>query len=87
MKVVHKVIYSCEEASKYMVKKGDIKLSMMQRFRLWMHMQMCDACRRFNIQNEWIDKQLANLFPHGDEHLSDEKKAEMEKTLQNEIKK
>ena len=87
MKIVHKVIYSCEEASKYMVKKGDVKLSLMQRFRLWMHLQMCDACRRFNIQNEWIDKQLSSLLPNEHDHLSDEKKAEMEQTLEKEIKK
>ena len=87
MKIVHKVIYNCEEATKYVVQKGDIKLSMIQRMRLWMHMQMCDACRRFDIQNEWIDKQMKNLLPNEEGHLSHEQKEKMDQTLQNEIKK
>ena len=87
MKIVHKVIYSCEDATKYMVQQNEMKLSLMQRFRLWMHIQMCDACRRFKIQNEWIDRQLANLLPNEEDHLSIEKKTQMDNTLKKEFKK
>lgn len=87
MKIVHKIIYPCEDATKLMVQKGEIKLSLMQRFRLWMHLQICDACRRFNVQNEWIDQQLANLLPDEHDHLNPDKKVEMEKTLKTEIEK
>ena len=86
MKIVHKVIYTCEEATRYVVQKNEVKLSLMQRFRLWMHMQLCEACRRFQIQNDWIDQQLANLLPNEHDHLNAKKKAEMDNTLKEAIK-
>lgn len=76
MNLAHKIIYSCQEATLLVVKKAEIELSLMQRIRLWMHLQMCAACKRFNLQNEWIDKQL-----HKNQHqLEKDRLTEAQKT-------
>ncbi len=85
MKIVHKVIHTCEEASRLMVQEADVKFSPIQRFRLWLHLQMCDACRRFKIQNDWIDKQMANLLPDEDVVLDQKKKEEIKNQLDEEL--
>ena len=64
MSTVHKIIYSCEEATQLIVKKADVKLTLVQRIRIWIHLQMCDACKRFNSQNAWIDKQIHKMVHH-----------------------
>ena len=61
MQIIHKAVYTCEEASQLVVMKRDRKLPFMQRVRLWMHLAMCSTCRRFSIQNKWIDEQLHKL--------------------------
>lgn len=61
MQIIHKAVYTCEEASQLVVMKRDRKLPLTQRIRLWMHLAMCTTCRRFNIQNKWIDDQLHKL--------------------------
>lgn len=86
MKIMHKAVYTCEQASSLIVQKKENKLSLNQRFRLWMHLLMCDACRRFNIQNEWLDKQLHRLAHTSESHahahtMSEKAKEELRNKL------
>jgi hypothetical protein len=64
MRIVHKAVYTCEEASRLIVQKKDNKLNVKQRIRLWMHLAICSACKRFDIHNAWLDKQLHNMDSH-----------------------
>ncbi len=61
MSIIHKTIYTCEEATKLVVKKREQKLSTIQRFKLWLHLAICSACKRFEIQNTWLDNQLHKI--------------------------
>lgn len=61
MSFFHSAFYTCQEASHIIVKSSDFKLSALQRFKLWVHLQVCVACKRFKIQNDWIDKKLHKL--------------------------
>jgi hypothetical protein len=80
---MQKVTYTCEQATTLIVQKADGKLSLGQRLRLWLHLQMCSACSRFNIQNQWLDKQLHKLaHGHGHaHHLAEEKKTLLKQQL------
>ena len=61
MSIIHKTVYTCEEATKLVVKKREQKLSFIQRIKLWLHLAICSACKRFEIQNMWLDKQLHKM--------------------------
>lgn len=61
MIVMSKIMYTCQEATQLIVEKADRKLSFSERLKLWFHVQLCDACKRFNIQNAWMDKQINKL--------------------------
>jgi predicted anti-sigma-YlaC factor YlaD len=86
MSTVHKIIYSCEEATQLIVKKADVKLTLVQRIRIWIHLQMCDACKRFNIQNAWIDKQIHKMAHRPEEiKLSAEQKNRIAERLKTDL--
>ena len=82
MSTIHKVIYTCEEATKLMIQEGDGKLSRIQKLRIWMHLQLCGACKTFDIQNKWIDAQIHKLAQlHDNIHLSEEQKSRLAEKL------
>jgi len=85
--MLHKILYSCEEATKLTVKKGETKLTFSQRLRLKMHLLICDACRRFDIQNTWIDSQLSKMSGGQEVCLDNVKKHQIKQSLEAEIKK
>lgn len=59
--MMSKTMYTCQEATQLIVEKADRKLSLSERLKLWLHVQICDACKRFNIQNAWMDKRVIKL--------------------------
>jgi len=82
MNTIHKIIYSCEEASKLVVQKADGKLSQLQKFRIWLHLQICGPCKKFEIQNEWIDKQIHKIGHNAENAtLSEEQKERIAKNI------
>ncbi len=87
MSLIHKSVYTCQEASELIVKRHEQKLTRTQRFKLWLHLIICKACKQFEIQNSWIDKQLHKLA-HA-EHVSEmpsETRQKIKTTLDQEIK-
>ena len=43
MSILH---VTCREASRILSKREDAPLSFRERLQLWMHLRICDACRR-----------------------------------------
>lgn len=56
------LLLSCRTATELMEKKHVAPLSAWQKFQLWMHTLICDACRRYQIQSDQIDKILKYKF-------------------------
>ncbi len=52
---------SCKQATDYISKKEEGKLSLSQRYQLWRHFAQCYLCKIFYKQNEQI---LANISKH-----------------------
>jgi hypothetical protein len=61
MNIIHKTIYTCEEATRLIIKKDEEKLSILQRTKLWLHLAICSACKRFKVQNKWLDSHLHKM--------------------------
>lgn len=53
---------SCKAATELMEKKQERGLSLRQRFQLWMHTLICDACKQYEQQSRQIDTFLKNNF-------------------------
>ncbi len=56
MSVMHKLFYTCEEASKHIVRKADGESTWLERIQIWIHVQMCDLCKMFESQNREMNK-------------------------------
>lgn len=54
-KIMNKVALSCRRATEIIeIEKYD-NISMIEKFQLRLHLKMCDACNRYNIQSKLID--------------------------------
>ena len=52
---------SCQDTTFLVVKKGQEKLGMWDKMRIFMHLSMCKYCNLFARQNKFIDEQVAKL--------------------------
>lgn len=57
---------SCKEASKLISEGMDRRLSVGERFRLRLHVRICDACTRFTSQVQFLRRAL-KAFPGPDD--------------------
>lgn len=80
-KMMNAFVLSCEEATFLMTKKQFKKLSLIKSLQLRIHLMTCKLCRRFEIQNESI-QQFWREFEHKHQHLSDEKKEELQNIIE-----
>jgi len=83
------VMLNCEEAT-YLITKSEFEdVGCIKRMQLKMHLAGCKLCRRFKIHSEIIDKSLKTLEDLklnqkiSGAQLSDEKKKEMQETINN----
>ena len=49
------LMLSCKAATELMEIKQEQGLSLRQRFQLWMHTLICDACKKYEKQSQQID--------------------------------
>lgn len=64
MVLFHQFFLTCDEATMAILKKEDGSLSLKGRIQLWGHNVVCELCRRFEVQNQFIDQIL-----HAHTHL------------------
>lgn len=60
---------SCKQATDYISKKEEGKLTLFQRYQLWRHLAICSLCKRFDKQNKQM---LANITQHRDQETATE---------------
>jgi hypothetical protein len=51
---------SCLKATEMIEKKLHFSLSLKEKYQLKMHRMMCDACRRYDKQTNFIENSLKN---------------------------
>lgn len=79
------IMLSCEEATYLITKSEMTKVGCIKRMQLKMHLAGCELCRRFKIQSDFIDQNLASLEhlnlnnPSLNKELPKEKKEELQK--------
>jgi len=60
------MMITCKQATNFISQKEEGKLSLRQRWQLWVHLGVCAVCRIFEKQNNII---ISNA-PHIHEHIS-----------------
>lgn len=70
---------SCKEATLLSLKKEEGKLSIIERLKLRMHLNMCKVCEFFSLQTKFITKHAIEGADHTHSHLhmSDPEKNEL----------
>jgi len=53
---------SCREASRLLSQSMDRPLGLAERARLRLHLTLCDACRNFNRQLDFLRRAVARLL-------------------------
>ncbi len=75
-----RLIISCREATYLISRNREKPIGLRARFKLLIHLLICEYCRRFMKQTKVIEAQAKKL--RSDDHLSDEEKKEMEDRLE-----
>ena len=70
---------SCKEASEFTIQKSEGKLSLKERFQLWLHLSICGICKLFAIQSTWLDKVSSRI--EISEQFSTEEKETLKRNL------
>ena len=60
-KMMQNLMLSCEKASELTDKKSLFKLSWQESIQLKMHTGMCDACKIYSKQSNFLNLMLENL--------------------------
>jgi len=82
---IKKILYDCREAT-YLIEKGQhVRLSLVERLKLVIHLSGCSVCRLFRRQSRLITRMMRGLFRASAEreHVLDEAfKREMQEKIE-----
>lgn len=74
---------SCKEATDFISRKEEDKLTFRQRWQLWQHLAVCTFCRLFYKQNKVFIKNASHLHEHTGATLTPEEKEKLITALEN----
>ena len=77
-----KLQITCKQATEFIIKKEEGKLTLKKHVQLWLHMGVCGLCKLFASQSRFISKNSEHLHEHLAESLSAADKEQMITTLE-----
>jgi len=82
------LMISCAKATELIEKRNASGLSAMEKVKLRIHTAMCDACRRYRGQSEFIDAILENKLrqPVGKVEVTEEMAKSLAESIRNKLK-
>ena len=63
-----KIIYNCKQATFFIVKRSEQKLSATERLKLFCHLLFCGPCKKFAEQSLLMDEAMNHLKDHLSHH-------------------
>ena len=75
---------TCKEATRYISRKEEGRLSIKQQAQLWMHLAVCSICRLFRQQNSIIITSTRKIEEDSNTALSDHEKQKIIQILEKE---
>ena len=79
-----KLTISCKEASDFISRQEEKKLSPLQVLQLWLHLGVCSFCRLFKRQNKILTHATEQMQHYYDVSLSQFQKDSLIEALNNE---
>jgi hypothetical protein len=79
-----KIMITCKEATMLSVQKAEVSLSFSDRFKLFVHLLICQYCRLFDKQSKMIDRLLSNWKT--DKKLTTDQKTTLQSVIEKELK-
>ena len=79
MNMMRKIMLSCKAATLLIEKKHRARLTMKENVQLALHKTMCDACRLYEKQSEFLERLFKNSEIH--EQLSEHSCKELEEQI------
>lgn len=76
-----KLMITCGEATDFISKKEERKLSLLQKVQLRIHLYICELCKLFSKQNKIIIKSIPKMHEDSDASLDATQKNEMIEVL------
>ncbi|HWB24470.1 MAG TPA: hypothetical protein VG738_03275 [Chitinophagaceae bacterium] len=77
-----KLEITCKQATEFIVKREEGKLSLKNRVLLWLHFGVCSFCKLFSKQSRLIGKNAKHIHQHLTETLTPEEKEKIVLSLQ-----
>lgn len=65
---------TCKQATDYISKKEEGKITLQQRYKLWQHLAVCSLCKMFSKQNKVITSSLSSHQFHEHNKLDQDDK-------------
>jgi hypothetical protein len=65
-----KIVFNCKQATLFIIKKSERKLSVTERFKLFYHLLFCGPCKKFAEQSLLMDEALQHFHDHLAHHPS-----------------
>lgn len=72
---------SCKQATEYIVKKEEGKITLWQRYQLWRHLAICNLCKFFGKQDHLISSSLKQSGKHNHDALNNSDKDDFIKAM------
>jgi len=63
MKIIQKLMLSCQHATLLIEKKEELRLNIGERMQLKMHLLVCNACRNYSQQSPLLNRIFKNVKP------------------------
>jgi hypothetical protein len=73
---------TCKQATDYISRHEESKLTLRQRYQLWKHLAVCSLCQLFYKQNTLMVQALKHTETHETESLSEADKQAILKAMQ-----
>jgi predicted anti-sigma-YlaC factor YlaD len=77
-----KLLFNCKQTSSLADRFHEKQLGLLDKWRVKIHLNICDSCRNYYVQSELLKVELgrfiANLQDNPSQKLSDNKKKEIE---------
>ncbi len=82
-KMMNKVVLSCKRATELVEIEKYNHISTIEKFQLRLHLKMCDACNRYNIQSKLIDNLIDRVsnIEKIESKLSEKRVIDLEKKI------
>ena len=71
---------TCKDATLFISKREERKLSLFERLKLLMHLAICEFCKLFEKQNTFLSRQIKNI--HTDAILSESEKEQIQRKIE-----